>query len=66
MRDEDRDEYNTPDEHDVCPICGDVLCSCFDCERCGGSGKVPAANGYDEYIGNGDMTCPDCGGDGEK
>lgn len=31
-----------------------------DCETCGDRGWIPAANGHDEYIGNGEIRCPHC------
>lgn len=50
---------------EYCPVCGDDQpCSCPseppECDRCGDTGQIVAADGYHEYLGYDYLPCPDC------
>lgn len=58
------DEFDD-DEYFICDECGCDPCICYDCPRCQGRGWVNAFDGYQQYLGDGTMRCPECGGSGQ-
>lgn len=58
------DDEEMFEERNFCPNCDCDPCTCYDCHRCQGTGRVLDPFDY-SFNSDGFKPCPDCGGQGE-